>query len=231
MCYSLEASVTAGIGLGLAGFGMVSKAMRHDRRMLVFAAFPLVFSVHQFTEGAVWLGVGDPEGGQPFRYLYTFIAFVVWPVLTPYAAACAETDPERRRLWRFMGGTGVILAVYLILHLAGPGGIDLTIVRHSLAYDPLFERPPLVVHLLYVALTVVPLVLNERRGVVLFGWIVLATFLFALAENRPAWHSVWCMAAAAFSFVIALAIEEERGSGLGRREAQRQTAVARAKSR
>lgn len=221
MCYSLEASVTAGLGLGLAGFGMVSKALRHDRRMLVFAAFPLVFSVHQFTEGAVWLTLHDPERGQPFRYLYTLIAFTVWPVLTPFAAAYAEADPERQRLWRLMGGTGVILAVYLILKLAGSDGIDLTVVRHSLAYDPLFERPPLIADFLYVVLTVVPLVCCERRGVALFGLAVFGTFVFALVENRPAWYSLWCLAAAVFSLILALAIQEERSSDFDHVQMQR----------
>lgn len=212
MCYSFEASVTAGIGLGLAGFGMMSKAINFDRRMLLFAAFPLVFSLHQFTEAAVWWTVDDPQAGQLYRYLYTLIAFALWPVLTPYAAAHAETDPERKRLWRMLGGTGVVLAVYLMMKLAGAGGINLKIVRHALAYDPLFERPPLVAHLLYVMLTVAPLVCSARRGVALFGWAVFATFLFALIENRPAWYSLWCLAAAVFSLMLAFAIEEQRST-------------------
>jgi len=221
MCYSLEASVTAGLGLGMAGVGMVWKAWRHDRRMLVFAAFPLVFSIHQFTEGAVWSTLNDSERGQPFRYLYTLIAFTVWPVLAPYAAAFAETDPERRRLWGFMGGTGVVLAVYLIMKLAGAGGIDLTVVRHSLAYDPLFERPPLIADFLYLLLTVVPLVCSDRRAVALFGVAVLGTFVFALLENRPAWYSLWCLAAAVLSFILAFAIEEARSSDFDELQTQR----------
>ena len=141
MCYSLEASITAGLGLGLAGYGMVAKALRHDRRMLLFAAFPLVFSAHQFVEAAVWLTRNDPVAGQPYRYLYTLIAFAMWPVLTPAAAAYAESDPERNRLWWTMGGVGIVLAAYLIAKLAGADGIDLSVYRHSLAYDPLFRAP------------------------------------------------------------------------------------------
>jgi len=221
MCYSLGASVTAGLGLGLAGFGMVSKALRHDRRMLIFAAFPLVFSLHQFTEGAVWYTLNDAEAGQPFRYLYTLIAFTVWPVLTPYAAAYAAVDFERRRLWRLFGRVGIILAAYLIFKLAGADGIDLTVVRHSLAYDPLFERPPLVVDFLYLLLTVVPLVCSDRRGVVLFGLTVFGTFVFALVQNRPAWYSLWCLIAAVFSLILAFAIESERSSDFNKLETQR----------
>ncbi|WP_457796988.1 DUF6629 family protein [Methylocystis sp. S23] len=220
MCYSLEASIMAGVGLGLAGFGMVAKAVLFDRRMLIFAAFPLVFAFHQFTEAAVWWTVDDPQAGQPFRYLYTLVAFALWPVLTPFAAAYSETDPERRRLWRLLAGTGVVLAVYLIAMLALSGGIDLKIVRHALAYDPLFERPPLIVHFLYVLLTVAPLVLSQRRGVALFGWAVFATFVLALAGNRPAWYSLWCLAAAVLSLILAFAIEEQRSADYDEMETQ-----------
>lgn len=221
MCYSLEASITAGLGLGLAGYGMVSKALRYDRRMVLFAAFPLVFSAHQFVEAAVWLTRADPVAGQPYRFVYTLIAFTMWPVLTPVAAGYAESDPERNRLWWTMGGVGIVLAAYLVAKLAGADGIDLSVYRHSLAYDPLFERPPLVTDFLYLVLTVSPLIFSQRRAINVFGVAVLATFFLALAANRPAWYSVWCLAAALFSLIIALAIEEERSSDFDGLEMQR----------
>ncbi|ULO24206.1 DUF6629 family protein [Methylocystis sp. SB2] len=200
---------------------MVSKALRYDRRMVLFAAFPLVFSAHQFVEAAVWLTRNDPAAGQPYRYVYTLIAFTMWPVLTPMAAAYAESDPERNRLWWTMGGVGIVLAAYLVAKLAGADGIDLSVYRHSLAYDPLFERPPLVTDFLYLVLTVSPLIFSQRRAINVFGVAVLATFFLALAANRPAWYSVWCLAAALFSLIIALAIEEERSSDFDGLEMQR----------
>nr|WP_245434817.1 DUF6629 family protein [Methylocystis rosea] len=200
---------------------MVAKALRHDRRMVLFAAFPLVFSAHQFVEAAVWLTRNDPVAGQPYRYLYTLIAFTMWPVLTPAAAAYAESDPERNRLWWTMGGVGIVLAAYLIAKLVGADGIDLSVYRHSLAYDPLFERPPLVTDFLYLVLTVSPLIFSQRKAINVFGVAVLATFFLALAANRPAWYSVWCLAAALFSLIIALAIEEERSSDFDGLEMQR----------
>lgn len=221
MCYSLEASITAGLGLGLAGYGMVLKAVRCDPRMVLFAAFPLVFSAHQFVEAGVWLTRDDPVGGQPFRYLYTLIAFTVWPVLTPFAAAYADPDPERRRLWRIGGEAGLVLAAYLIAKLAGADGIDLSVYQHSLAYDPMFERPPLVTDILYLVLTVTPLICSERKAINVFGVAVLSTFFLALVGNRPAWYSVWCLAAAVFSLIIALAIERERSSDFDELEMQR----------
>jgi hypothetical protein len=209
MCYSLEASVNAGLCLIVVGAATVRKAWRHDRRMLAFATFPFVFSVHQFTEGVVWLSLEHPfAGAEAFRYLYTGIAFLLWPVLTPLAAALAETDPVRRRWWTRMYHGGAILALYLAVKLAMADGIDVSVVNHSLAYDPQFERPPYVADLVYLALTVLPLVGFDNRALRLFGVTVFATFVFALLHNRSAWYSLWCMSAAAFSLLIAFAIRE-----------------------
>lgn len=216
MCYSLEASVNAGIGLGIAGAAMVAKAWRGDRRLVLFAAFPLVFSIHQLIEGVNWFAIAHPfPGDENFRYLYTIVAFMAWPVLTPYAAAAAETDPRRRKIWSAMGGFGLVLAAYLGVKLAGADGVAVSVVGHSLAYDPLFERPPLIIDFFYVALTVAPLVSMDNRALKIFGAAVFVTFVYSVVEARAAWYSVWCMAAAAFSLIIAFAIQREESRDYG----------------
>jgi len=135
-------------------------------------------------------------------------------VLTPFAAAYAETDPARRRIWVHMLYVGEALALYLFIKLALADGIDLTVYKHSLAYDPGFERPPLLAHFLYVVLTVVPLISFDNRALRLFGLLVFLSFVYALANNRPAWYSLWCMSAALFSFILAFAIREGAKSSL-----------------
>jgi hypothetical protein len=212
----LAASINAGIALGVIGAATVRKARLFDPKMLGFAVFPLVFSAHQFVEGVVWSSLAHPfAGDQFFRYLYTMIAFLVWPVLTPLAATLAEPDPQRKKIWAAMTGCGALLALYLAVKLAGADGIDVSVVKHSLAYDPQFERPPLVVDLLYLALTVVPLVAQDNRALKLFGGVVLATFIYSLLHNRAAWYSLWCMSAAMFSLIISFAIRDAAKSGLG----------------
>ncbi len=137
-------------------------------------------------EAGVWRSVAHPfEGDHIFRYLYTGIAFLVWPVLTPFAAAYAETDAFRQRLWTCMLYVGEALAAYLFIKLALADSIALTVNKHSLAYDPGFERPPLLAHCLYVVLTVVLLVSFNSRALRLFGALVFLTFVYALANNRP----------------------------------------------
>jgi hypothetical protein len=193
----------------MIGAATVHKAVRHDRRKLGFAVFPLVFSLHQFVEGVVWWSLERPfQGDGFFRYLYTIIAFLVWPVLTPLAATLAEPDPRRRRLWAGLCGCGVLLALYLAVKLAGADGIDVSVVKHSLAYDPQFERPPLIADLAYLALTVIPLVSLDNRALRLFGAMVFLTFVYSLLHNRAAWYSLWCMSAAMFSLIISFGIRE-----------------------
>jgi hypothetical protein len=213
MCISLGASVNAGCALAVIGAAMVHRASRHDRRMLGFAVFPLVFSLHQFVEGVVWWSLERPfVGDEIFRYLYTMIAFLVWPVLTPLAASIAETHARRKRVWKWMCGCGGLLALYLGFLLAGADGIEVSVVGHSLAYDPGFDRPPLLVDLAYLALTVIPLVLFDNRALRLFGAIVFLTFVYSLLHNRAAWYSLWCMSAAMFSLIISFGIRERARS-------------------
>ncbi|QGM46316.1 DUF6629 family protein [Methylocystis heyeri] len=209
MCYSLAASVNAGIALSVIGAATVRKARLNDPRMLGFAVFPLVFSAHQFVEGVVWWSLERPFAGEEFyRYFYTIIAFLVWPVLTPFAATMAEADPRRRKIWAAMTGCGVLLALYLAVRLADADGIDVSVVKHSLAYDPQFERPPLIVDILYLGLTVVPLIGADNRALKLFGATVLGAFIYALIQNRAAWYSLWCMSAAIFSLIVSFAIKD-----------------------
>ena len=103
MCYSFEASLVASVGLATAGVNMVRKSLRLDRRMLVFAFFPLVFACHQLIEAVVWRSMEHPfDESVIFRYAYVMIAFLVWPVLAPLAALVAETNPGRKPFWKFL---------------------------------------------------------------------------------------------------------------------------------
>jgi hypothetical protein len=112
MCVSAEASFAAGSVLAVAGVATVRRALRYDRSMLVFSLFPAIFALHQFIEGAVWLSVDGVIDGNLFRYLYIAIAFLLWPVLTPFAAAFAEKDPRWRTARYFLFALGLMLGGY-----------------------------------------------------------------------------------------------------------------------
>ncbi len=144
MCYSLEASFAVGAALAAVGFATTRKALRSNRSMLVFAFFPAMFSLHQIIEGIVWFSIEQPfHASAVFRYSYIFIAFLVWPVLAPLAAAVATTNHWWRRIWVFMFVCGLALVAYLSMKLAGADEIEATVLGHSISYVVKYQtRPP-----------------------------------------------------------------------------------------
>jgi hypothetical protein len=68
--------------------------------MAIFASFPVTFLVQKLVESFVWRSLAHPFAAvQTYRYIYTIIAFLLWPALTPLAAAAAKNDARRKRLW------------------------------------------------------------------------------------------------------------------------------------
>jgi hypothetical protein len=55
VCFSATANFAGSAVLGTAGVVTLTK-VKH-RRELLFAALPLLFAIHQFIEGFVWLGL------------------------------------------------------------------------------------------------------------------------------------------------------------------------------
>ncbi len=62
MCFSPEADFTAAAVVGVVGVATL-RLVREPRDLLI-AALPLLFALHQFVEGFVWLGLqGDVSSG------------------------------------------------------------------------------------------------------------------------------------------------------------------------
>ena len=57
MCFSATASFTAGITLSALGVATLTQVS--SRREILLGSFPLLFAVQQFSEGLVWLTLGQ----------------------------------------------------------------------------------------------------------------------------------------------------------------------------
>src|SRR5271156_4059038 len=55
MCFSAVANFVGSTALGAVGVVTLTK-VKH-RRELLFASLPILFAIHQFIEGFVWLGL------------------------------------------------------------------------------------------------------------------------------------------------------------------------------
>lgn len=200
MCYSAEASfIASGV---LAGTSIAISRIPKDKNSLPLSAIPAIFAVHQLIEGAIWLNQGKVTS-VAFQatavFMYALIAYVVWPVLIPFAAYLTEAN-KRRRLGMLacqVLGLAAGLA-YLLSILRSPVGVS--VHTCSLAYNP---HAPGYLFAPYLIAVSVPFLLSSKRGLVRFGLAILiacgVAFYFA---SRPSFPSVWCFLAAGLSFSL-----------------------------
>src|SRR5882724_6278423 len=110
MCFSATANF---VGSGVLGaVGVVTLTKVKHRRELLFASLPVLFAVHQFIEGFVWLGLDgvlSPAVTHNMGAAFMLYAQGLLPFLLPLSVLLFEPDAKsRRRMLPFLlvgGGT------------------------------------------------------------------------------------------------------------------------------
>ena len=98
MCFSPEADFTAALVVGAVGVETLRRV--RTRRELIVGSLPLLFALHQFTEGLVWLGLrGDVSIhlANTATAVYVIYAYSVLPVIVPIGLYLIEPSRTRRR--------------------------------------------------------------------------------------------------------------------------------------
>lgn len=218
MCFSATASLIAGGVLSAAGIGAL--AVTRERRVVPFAAIPLLFGVQQAAEGVVWLAAAGGDAALQSCASAGFLAFaqVIWPIYAPLAVLALEPRGWRRSAMWACAGAGLIVALVMLHGLLTafvPGVPEGGHVRYTLAYWNEFRDAGMLVPLLalYVLATCVSLMLSRERLVQAFGAIVLMALLVTAVAYEAWLFSVWCFFAACLSaMVVAFAIRRARTS-------------------
>ncbi len=200
MCFSAQASFAAAAVLGVVG--AATFAQRPEPRRLAFAAFPLLFAVHQTIEGFVWLGVANGAPPPWLTALYLFFAQIFWPVFTPLSVLLMEED------WRRRIGLGILLAAGLVVSatlavVLLQNSYSVSVVNGSLQYSTGHQFEDRMIGL-YLLAVVAPLILSRYRYVMAFGAVVLAGSIATHLAFYYAAASVWCFFAAAGSVFVFL---------------------------
>ena len=201
MCFSATANF---VGSGVLGtVGAVTLTRVKHRRELLFAALPMLFAVHQFTEGFVWLGLDgilSPEVAHDMGAAFMLYAQGLLPFLLPLSVLLFEPDAQsRRRMVPFLV-LGGATALYILWALtAFP--LQLYIRQNSIVYINQATNHTAVA-VLYVIATCGSLFFSKIRMMVIFGAANLAILLVVMVVKRYAFTSVWCAYAAVASVII-----------------------------
>ena len=201
MCFSATANF---VGSGvLGGVGVVTFTKVKHRRELLFAALPMLFAIHQFIEGFVWLGLDgilSPAVTHDMAAAFMLYAQGLLPFLLPLSVLLFEPDVKsRRRMLPFLA-LGAATTLYILWALtAFP--TQVYIRGNSIVYINQATNN-LAVAVLYVIATCGSLFFSKIRMMVIFGAANLLILLLVMEYKRYAFTSLWCAYAAVASVII-----------------------------
>jgi len=101
--------------------GVLTLRKASEAREYVFASLPLLFGLHQFDQGIVWLGlygVGSHATLTAAATVFVFYAQAALPLLVPLAVWLIEPRNPKRRLIATLVVLGGLLATYVAWGLA-----------------------------------------------------------------------------------------------------------------
>jgi len=201
MCYSPTASFVSAAIIGTIGIATI----RHVRqpKALLFGAVPLLFSLHQFTEGLVWLGLQGrigPIGRDHVAFLFTLYAQGILPFLMPLAVALMEPQGWRRKVIFGLSAIGAVAAAwdaYGLIFLPLQCFVD----HNAIAYRNEMTGS-LFISLLYILATCGALLLSSYKPVRLYGALNIVALSIVQLVRAYAFASVWCFYAALMSVIL-----------------------------
>jgi hypothetical protein len=211
MCFSATANF---VGSGVLGaVGVVTLTRVKHRREILFASLPVLFAIHQFIEGFVWLGLDgilSPAVAHDMGAAFMLYAQGLLPFLLPLSVFLFEpTSDSRQRMIPFLvlgGGT----TLYILWALtAFP--TEIYIKANTIVYMNQATNNT-AVGVLYVIATCGSLFFSKIRPMIIFGFANLVILLAVMEVKRYAFTSLWCAYAAAASVIILAYFWKSHGS-------------------
>jgi hypothetical protein len=202
-----EVCVSAAVnffGSGVLGtIGVVTLTKVKHRRELLFAALPVLFAVHQFIEGFVWLGLDgtlSPAVAHDMGAAFMLYAQGLLPFLLPLSVVLFEPNASsRRRMLPFLviGGATTLYILWAMTAYS----LQVFVKGNSIVYiNPATNNTAVAV--VYVIATCGSLFFSRIRDMIIFGAANLVILLAVMAVKRYAFTSLWCAYAAVASVII-----------------------------
>ncbi|MGB6678665.1 MAG: DUF6629 family protein [Terriglobales bacterium] len=201
MCFSATANFVG--STVLAGVGVVTLTKVKHRRELLFAALPVLFAIHQFIEGFVWLGLDgilSPKVAHNMGAAFMLYAQGLLPFILPLSVILFEVDAKSRRRMQPFLILGTLTALYILWALTAYP-TQVFVKGNSIVYINQATNNEAVA-VLYVIVTCGSLLFSKIKDMVMFGIANLAILLVVMAFKRYAFTSLWCAYAAVASVII-----------------------------
>jgi hypothetical protein len=211
MCFSATANFVGSTVLGAVGVVTLTR-VKHRREWL-FASLPLLFAIHQFIEGFVWLGLNgilSPAVAHDMGAAFMLYAQGLLPFLLPLSVFLFEPTVQARQRMRPFLILGLGTTLYILWALtAFP--TQIYIKQNTIVYINQATNHEAVA-VLYVIATCGSLFFSKIRPMIIFGAANLAILLIVMEVRRYAFTSLWCAYAAVASVIILAYFWKSHGS-------------------
>ena len=201
MCFSATANFVG--SAVLAGVGVATLTKVKHRRELLFAALPVLFAIHQFIEGFVWLGLDgilSPKITHNMGAAFMLYAQGLLPFILPLSVILFEADAKSPRRMQPFLILGTLTALYILWALTAYP-TEVFVKGNSIVYINQATNNEAVA-VFYVIVTCGSLLFSKVKDMVMFGIANLVILLAVMAFKRYAFTSLWCAYAAVASVII-----------------------------
>ena len=203
MCFSAPASLAASGVLAVSGAAVLR--MPKKRSEIPLSLFPIIFAVHQLTEGILWLtltGVISDVYRAGAIYTYAFIAFVLWPIFVPFSMYMIETGRMRKKVILLCQIVGLYIGIAYLINIVR-GSVEAIAVSNSISYH-ISPTPPWAVAPYLIAVSIPFLIASNKRLMILGVALLAACGAAAYMSCSNTFPSLWCFYAAILSLIVYL---------------------------
>jgi hypothetical protein len=201
VCFSATANFVGSAALGAVGVVTLTR-VKH-RRELLFASLPVLFAIHQFIEGFVWLGLDgilSPAVAHNMGAAFMLYAQGLLPFLMPLSVFLFEPTARGRQLMVPFVVVGAGTTLYILWALtAFP--TQIYVKANTIVYINQATNHTTVA-VLYVIATCGSLFFSKIKPMIAFGVANLVILVVVMEVKRYAFTSLWCAYAAVASVII-----------------------------
>lgn len=203
MCFSTTASFGASAILAVVGIACLKKVQTSSQ--LMFALFPILFSIQQFAEGFVWITLTNTtyQHWQSIPiYTFVFFAQVFWTFWVPLSFYFMEQNSIRKKSLFVLVGIGSVISLFHFYNLLF-FDVTASINPYHIHYELDFPlRHNLIMQSLYVLVIILPAFVSSIHRGYMLGILLLTSFLVTTIYFKDYIISVWCFFAALVSILV-----------------------------
>lgn len=208
MCLSAPVSFSAAAVLIPLGAATMRRAWRTDRRYLAVATLPVLLGVQQLIEGLIWTegARANLPAVEVLSLVYTFFAWIVWPVWIPMSAYFVEPARRQPAYLTFIIVGAMLGSIQWFPYLAHAGWLKVSFLDYAVRYsdrqllDVVVGRP--LTYAVYSGLVIVPMLLSSDRRLRIFGGLIALVLAVTFAFFQWAYISVFCFGGAVASLYL-----------------------------